>query len=89
MLNMLCTSVWEKQKGQLTPLEPSNVILSTADNHKIPSEGTWTSMVDIASAKVTQSFKVFNSNRAFEVILGKPWLRAYKQPTTTRQMRSQ
>ena len=30
----------------------------------------------VAGAKVTQSFEVFNSNGAFEVILGKPWLKS-------------
>ena len=40
MLNMLCTSVWEKQRDRLTPLGPSDVILSVVDNHRIPSKGT-------------------------------------------------
>ena len=50
--------------------------LSVADNHRIPSEGTWTGVVDVAGAKVMQSFEVFNSNGAFEVILGKLWLKS-------------
>ena len=76
MLNTLCASVWEKQRDWLTPLGPSDVILSVVDNHRIPSKGTWTGVVDVAGTKVTQSFEVFDSNRAFEIILGKPWLKS-------------
>ena len=76
MPNMLCASEWEKQKDWLTPLELSNIILSVVDNQKILSEGTWTGVVDVAGTKVMQSFKVFDSNGAFEVILGKLWLKS-------------
>src|SRR6266481_1172219 len=31
-------------------------------------------MVDVAGTEAVQSFKVFDSNGAFQVILGKPWL---------------
>ena len=78
MLNTLCASVWEKQRDWLTPLGPSDVILSVADNHRIPSKGTWMGVVDVAGAKVTQSFEVFDSNRAFEIILGKLWLKSMR-----------
>src|SRR6266481_3122557 len=76
MLNTLCMSKWKRQRDQLTPLELSDMILSITDNHKIASEGRWTGIVEVADAQVTQSFKVFDSNGAFEVILGKPWLRS-------------
>src|SRR6266481_3668268 len=74
MLNTLCTSKWKRQRDRLTPLELSNMILSIADNHKIASEGRWTGIVEVADTQVTQSFEVFDSNSAFEVILGKPWV---------------
>jgi len=45
------------------------------DNHRIASEGRWSGTVNIAGAETTQSFEIFNSNGAFQVILGKPWLR--------------
>ena len=76
MLNMLCASEWEKQKDWLTLLQLSDVILSITDNHRIPSEGTWTGVMDVAGAKMTQSFEVFDSNGTFEVILGKLWLKS-------------
>src|SRR6266481_1433642 len=76
MLNMLCTSKWKRQRDQLTPLELSDMILSVTDNHKIASEGRWTGIVEVVDTQVTQSFEVFDSNSAFEVILGKPWLRS-------------
>ena len=62
--------VWEKQRDRLTPLGPSDVILSVVDNHRIPSKGTWTGVMDVAGTKVAQSFEVFDSNGAFEIILG-------------------
>ena len=35
-------------------------------------------VVDVAGTKVMQSFEVFNSNGAFEIILGKPWLKSVR-----------
>ena len=57
MLNTLYASEWEKQKDWLTLLEPSDIILSVADNHRIPSEGTWTGVVDVAGTKVCKALK--------------------------------
>src|SRR6266481_2015634 len=74
MKNTMCTSKWHAQKHRLTPLSPSKVTLSVADNRHIPSEGRWTGIVDVAGTEATQSFEVFNSHGAFQIILGKPWL---------------
>jgi len=74
MRNILCTSEWRARRHRLAPLTPSQVTLSVADNHHIASEGQWVGVVDIAGAKATQSFEVFDSNGAFQIILGKPWL---------------
>src|SRR6266481_3985763 len=74
MKNTMCTSKWHAQKHRLTPLSPSKVTLSVADNRHIPSEGRWTGIVDVAGTKTTQSFEVFNSHGTFQIILGKPWL---------------
>ena len=39
ILNTLCTSKWKTQKDRLTRLSPSRIVLSVADNHRIPSKG--------------------------------------------------
>src|SRR6266481_35110 len=74
MKNTMCTTKWHAQKHRLTPLSPSKVTLTVADNRHILSEGQWTGIVDVVGTKTTQSFEVFNSHGAFQVILGKPWL---------------
>ena len=72
--NTMCMKKWHAQKHRLTPLNPSKVTLSVTHNHHIPSEGRWTGIVDVAGTKAIQSFEVFNSHGAFQIILGKLWL---------------
>ena len=48
--------------------------LCIADNQQIASKGTWTGTIDVAGTEMTQSCEVFESNGAFQVILGKLWL---------------
>src|SRR6266481_6673108 len=74
MKNTMCASKWHTQRHRLTELSLSKVTLSVADNHQIPSQGQWTSVIDVAGTETTQSLEVFDSNGAFQVILGKPWL---------------
>jgi len=74
MRNIMCTSKWRTQKHRLAGLSPSDVTLSVADNHQIPSKGRWSGIVDVAGTVTAQTLKVFDSNGAFQVILGKPWL---------------
>ena len=74
MRNTMCTSKWHAQRHRLAPLTPSKIILSVADNRHIASKGKWTGTVDVAGTEARQSFEVFDSNGAFQVILGKPWL---------------
>src|SRR6266481_1717022 len=74
MRNTMCTSKWHSQRHWLMPLSLSDVVLSVADNRRIPSLGQWTGTVDIAGTEAAQSFEIFDSNGTFQVILGKPWL---------------
>src|SRR6266481_3558777 len=74
MRNILCASEWRARRHWLASLTPSQVTLSVADNRHIESEGRWVGVVDVAGAKATQSFEVFNSNGAFQIILGNPGL---------------
>ena len=74
MRNIICTSKWHTWKHWLAPLNPSKVTLSVADNHPIPSEGRWMGTVSVAGVETMQEFEVFDTNGAFQIILGKPWL---------------
>src|SRR6266481_3019128 len=78
MRNTLCTSKWHSWQHRLTPPSPSEVILSIVDNCRIPSQGRWTGIVDVAGTEALQSFEIFVSKGAFQAILGKPWLRYVK-----------
>src|SRR6266481_6780859 len=75
MKNTMCKRTWNAQQHCLGPLHPSRVTLSVADNHHIPSEGKWASVIEVAGTKTAQTLEVFDSKGAFQVILGKPWLR--------------
>src|SRR6266481_2994278 len=75
MKNTMCKRTWNTQQHRLRPLHPSRVTLSVADNHRIPSEGKWASVIEVAGTKTAQTLEVFDSKGAFQVILGKPWLR--------------
>ena len=74
MRNMLCTSKWHSWQHRLVPPSPLEVILSIADNRRIPSQGRWTGIVNVAGTEALQSFEIFDSKGAFQAILGKPWL---------------
>ena len=76
MKNTMCTTKWQAQRHRLSELHPSRVTLSMADNRQIASKGTWTGTIDVAGTAMTQSCEVFEPNGAFQVILGKPWLRS-------------
>ena len=76
MKNTMCMTKWRAQRHHLSELHPSRVTLSVADNRQVASKGTWMGTIDVAGTVTTQSCKVFESNGAFQVILGKPWLRS-------------
>ena len=74
MKNTMCATKWQTQRHRLSRLHLSKVTLCVADNRRITSKGTWTGTIDMAGTETTQSCEVFDSNGAFQVILGKPWL---------------
>ncbi|KAF8492473.1 hypothetical protein JB92DRAFT_2751694 [Gautieria morchelliformis] len=78
MRNTMCALRWDQWKRRMTPTRTSEVTLRVADNHKIRSKGCWVGEVTVANITKTQSFEIFESHGAFEVILGKPWLQAVK-----------
>ncbi|KIJ22820.1 hypothetical protein M422DRAFT_77481, partial [Sphaerobolus stellatus SS14] len=78
MRNMLCTRKWNEWGHRLGERETSAATMKVADNHHISSAGRWTGKTEVSGIEVEAAFEMFNSNGAFEVILGKPWLRAVK-----------
>jgi hypothetical protein len=51
---------------------------TVADNAHIRSRGTWTGTVQVGGTTTRCTFEVFDCNNAFDIILGKPWLKAVK-----------
>src|SRR6266481_2054932 len=58
MRNTLCTSKWHSRQHRLAPPSPSKVILSVVDNCRIPSQGRWTGIVNVAGTEALQSFEI-------------------------------
>ncbi|KIJ22811.1 hypothetical protein M422DRAFT_276703 [Sphaerobolus stellatus SS14] len=78
MRNVADKKVWEKKKHRLGPLQQSTVVLKVADNHPIRSEGCWSGEVEVAGVKTKTDFEIIDTNGAFDLLLGKPWLRDVK-----------
>ncbi|KIJ43020.1 hypothetical protein M422DRAFT_94228, partial [Sphaerobolus stellatus SS14] len=66
---------WTQWQHRLGQCQPSLTILKVADNHHIQSMGQWTGKTIVSEVGVEASFKIFDLHRAFEIILGKPWLK--------------
>ena len=78
MRNCISLSRWEKYGHCLDNLSKSSTIISVANATEIRSIGTWTGMVQIGGTGALSCFKVFDCRGAFDVILGKPWLKAVR-----------
>ncbi|KIJ35099.1 hypothetical protein M422DRAFT_181160, partial [Sphaerobolus stellatus SS14] len=74
----MCTRKWRQWEHRLGRKEQSPVTMRVADNHHIPSAGRWTGRMGVSNVEVEAAFEMFDSNDAFEIILGKPWLTAAK-----------
>ena len=78
MRNCISLSRWEKYGHCLDNLSKSSTIISVANATEIRSIGTWTGMVQIGGTGALSCFEVFDCRGAFDVILGKPWLKAVR-----------
>ncbi|KIJ29609.1 hypothetical protein M422DRAFT_188198, partial [Sphaerobolus stellatus SS14] len=78
MRNTMCTRKWSQWGHRLGEKEQSTITMRVADNHHIPSAGRWKGKTEVSGVEVNTTFEMFDSHGAFEVILGKPWLRAVK-----------
>ncbi|PPQ91968.1 hypothetical protein CVT25_004441 [Psilocybe cyanescens] len=78
MWNCISKDRWIKYSHCLDPLEKSHTIISVANSNRIHSMGRWFGKVQVGSTSALSGFEVFDCQGAFDVILGKPWLRAVR-----------
>jgi len=78
MRNCISLKRWEKYGHCLDTLTISNTVISVANATRIESKGTWTGIVQVGETGALSSFEIFDCKGAFDVILGKPWLKAVR-----------
>jgi transposase InsO family protein len=78
MKNCISLKRWERYGHCLDALTDSRTIVSVANAAEIKSIGTWTGVVQVGETGALSSFEVFDCQGAFDVILGKPWLKAVR-----------
>jgi transposase InsO family protein len=78
MKNCISLERWERYGHCLDTLKKSQTIISVANSTEIESKGTWTGIVQVGETGALSHFEVFDCKGAFDVILGKPWLRAVR-----------
>jgi len=78
MKNCISLDKWEKYGHCLDTLTKSRTIISVANATQIESKGTWSGTVQVGETGALSSFEIFDCKGAFEVILGKPWLKAVR-----------
>lgn len=78
MRNCISLSRWEHYRHCLDTLSKSKTIISMANTEEIESKGTWTEVVQVGGTSAISHFEVFDCKGAFDVILGKPWLKAVR-----------
>jgi hypothetical protein len=75
MRNCISLDRWEKYGHCLDTLSKSGIVISVANAVTVESRGTWTGTVQVGDTGALSRFEVFDCKGAFDVILGKPWLR--------------
>ncbi|QRV90578.1 Retrovirus-related Pol polyprotein from transposon opus [Ceratobasidium sp. AG-Ba] len=75
MLCVLERTYWVDVEARLGPLAKSNVICRMANGHCKKSAGCGTAHLGVAGLWFQIQFEVLESRGAFEILLGKPWLR--------------
>ena|SRR5882762_2068878 len=78
MRNCISKKRWENYGHCLSPLEPTPTEIKVASGSRIKPLGRWTGTVKVGKIGAPSSFEVFDCGDAFNVILGKPWLKAVK-----------
>jgi len=75
MRNCISKTRWERYGHCLEPMEPSSTWIKVANDARIKSLGRWIGKVTVGGTEAESVFEVFDCKGAFDVILGKPWLR--------------
>src|SRR6266436_8323340 len=78
MRNCISKRRWDAYGHCLSALSPTTTRISIANNVVIIPIGRWFGRITICGIGAYSWFEVFESHRAFDVILGKPWLHQLK-----------
>ena len=78
MVNCLSKAKWNAYNVCLWTLLPLTTIIGVANNQRVRSMGRWKGTIRVGGIVTESTFEVFECQGAFEVILGKPWLRQVK-----------
>ena len=78
MRNCISRRRWDHYGHCLSPLEPSTTRIKVANGTTITPLGRWHGTVRVGNIGAPSWFEVFECGNAFDVILGKPWLKAVK-----------
>ena len=76
--NCISLRRWERYGHCLDALVKSNTVISVANAAEIASIGSWTGTVQVGGTGAPSCFEIFDCKDAFDVILGKPWLKAVR-----------
>ncbi|KAF8148921.1 hypothetical protein B0H34DRAFT_802785 [Crassisporium funariophilum] len=78
MVNGLDTGMYQRSKGRLAALEPSQPILRVADSRLVLSSGVWRGWVSVKNIHYQGVFEVFSSGGEWALLFGKPLLKSFK-----------
>ncbi|KZP10726.1 hypothetical protein FIBSPDRAFT_690952, partial [Athelia psychrophila] len=74
MRNCIGLHIWSAYRVCLGDLTLTATSVCVANNQEVPCTGTWSGKVQIGGTASYTHFLVFDCGRAFDIILGKPWL---------------
>lgn len=78
MKNCISKKHWDWYGHCLSSLHPSTTQIKVANGSKLKPLGRWFGTIRVGSVSASSWFKVFDSHGAFDIILGKPWLKQVK-----------
>ncbi|QRV80066.1 Retrovirus-related Pol polyprotein from transposon [Ceratobasidium sp. AG-Ba] len=76
MLCVLDLAVWAEAEQSLGPLAPSQIVCRMANGACVRSQGTGRAWIEIRGVQQEVEFEVLDSRGAFNLLVGKTWLRA-------------
>ena len=76
--NCISKECWDRYGHCLSALHPSTTHIKVTYGSKLKPLSRWFGTIWVGSISMASWFEVFNSHGAFDVILGKPWLKQVK-----------